>query len=111
MTGHRAGHLSPHVLNQMTGSVAGHEVIESMPIGRSLLSSFAVASPGQLTDSKTEQSVTTQEKHAPAARKQPGDRRIPHVEPARIGTERWHHQPSCVDHEARSAHVAAAGRN
>jgi hypothetical protein len=23
MTGHRAGHLSPHVLNKMTGSVAG----------------------------------------------------------------------------------------
>jgi hypothetical protein len=25
MTGHRAGHLKPHVLNEMTGSVAGHD--------------------------------------------------------------------------------------
>ena len=25
MTGHRAGHPSSHVLNEMTGSVAGHD--------------------------------------------------------------------------------------
>jgi hypothetical protein len=25
MTGRRAGHLAPHVLNEMTGSVAGHD--------------------------------------------------------------------------------------
>jgi hypothetical protein len=25
MTGHRAGHLAPRVLNEMTGSVAGHD--------------------------------------------------------------------------------------
>jgi hypothetical protein len=25
MTGHQAGHLSPHVLTEMTGSVAGHD--------------------------------------------------------------------------------------
>ena len=52
-----------------------------------------------------------EQEHAAAAREQPRDGRVAHIEPAGVGAERRHHQAPGIGHEAGAAHAAAACRH
>ena len=60
---------------------------------------------------EAEQPLPAEQEHPPAAREQPRDRRVAHIQPAGVGAQRRQQQPPRVGHETGPRHHCAAHRH